>query len=302
MAIPISVVIPCYNQAQFLGEAIQSALDQDVAEKEVIVVNDGSPDHTRAVADAFGDRVVYIEQTNRGASAARNAGIRAAQGRYIALLDGDDVCLPGRLRAQAAVLDERPEVGIVVSDARLYDGEKILGVKSKTWGQPKNREGFRWETAEYCATLSTAMIRRECFQTIGYFDERVRGGAGSGGEDWLFFVQQSLRYEMVYLDFPTVLYRIHPNSSTHDAEGITAGNRLAWARAVDWEYFPAYPTHFRARLLYCRFAAAWRVEPKANALVYFLRALATDPRQIGYGLHVVRQGLSNTLHRRRASP
>jgi glycosyltransferase involved in cell wall biosynthesis len=268
----------------------------------VIVVDDGSPDSTRQVAAAFGDRIVYIGQTNKGLSGARNAGIRAARGEYIALLDSDDVCLPGRLRAQAAILDAHPKVGIVVGEAHLYDGEKILGLKSTISGQPKNKEDFRWETVEHCATPSTAMIRRECFQTIGYFDERVRGGVGSGGEDWLFFVQQSLRYQMVYLDSPVILYRIHPGSGTQNVEGVNAGNRLACAAAVNWECFPAYPAHFRARLLFYRGATAWRVEPKSNALTYFLRALATDPRQMGYGLQVVRQGLSNTLRRRRTSP
>ncbi len=302
MPVRVSVVIPCYNQAQFLGEAIQSALDQDVAEKEVIVVNDGSPDNTREVARAFGDRIIYVEQANQGLSAARNAGIRTAQGEYIALLDCDDVCLPGRLRAQAAVLDARPEVGIVVGEGQLYDGEKILGLKSSISGRPKNKEDLRWETVEHCATPSTAMIRRECFQTIGYFDERVRGGVGSGGEDWLFFVQQSLRYQMVYLDSPVILYRIHPGSGTQNVEGVNAGNRLACAAAVNWESFPAYPAHFRAHLLFYRGATAWRVEPKWNAFAYFLRALATDPSQMGYGLRVVQQGLSNALRRRRASP
>ncbi len=297
----ISVVIPCYKQVQFLGEAIQSALNQDVDDKEVIVVNDGSPDNTRQVAAAFGDRIVYIEQPNRGASAARNAGVRAAQAEYIAFLDGDDVCLPGRLRIQSQVLDRHPDVGIVASEAYLYDGTHRLGLKAELSGRPKHPDGFRWETVEYCPTTSTAMVRRECFQTVGYFDERVRGGIGSGGEDWLFFVRQSLRYEMIYLDQPMILYRVHGDSSTHDINGLNAGNRLACARAVAWERFTEYPAHFRARLLYYRGATAWRVEPKYRAFSYFLRALATDPRQVGFGLRVMRQGLTNTLQRRRKS-
>jgi len=106
MATFVSVIIPCYNQARFLAEAIQSALDQDYPNKEVIVVNDGSPDNTREVAAAFGDRIIYIEQPNNGAAGARNAGIRASKGEYIAFLDADDVCLPGRLALQAAILDQ----------------------------------------------------------------------------------------------------------------------------------------------------------------------------------------------------
>ena len=300
MTVLVSIIIPCYNQARFLAEAIQSALDQDYPNKEVIVVNDGSPDNTREVAAAFGDRIIYVEQENRGLSGARNTGIRIAHGDYIALLDSDDVCLPGRLTAQVNILDQRPEVGMVASDAYLYDGRHILGLKSSISGRPRRPEGFRWETVEYCATPSTALIRRECFNTIGYFDERIRGGAGSGGEDWLFFVRLSLQYEMVYLNIPTILYRLHPNSGTRNPDGVNTGNRQACKAAIAWEHFPKYPPHFRAKLLYFRFATAWRVEPKTTALGYFLRALATDPTQLPYGLRVIRQGLANTLHRWRS--
>jgi glycosyltransferase involved in cell wall biosynthesis len=219
----ISVVIPCYQQAQFLAEAVQCALDPNYPTKEVVVVNDGSPDDTREVAARFGERIVYVEQANKGLSGARNAGIRAAHGEYVALLDSDDICLPGRLATQAAILQERPDVGMVAIDALLYDGQQVIGPKSAVSGQPKHPTDFRWETVEYCATPSTALIRRECFAAIGYFNERVRGRVGSGGEDWLLFVQLSLRYALVYQTFPTILYRLHPHSGTRNLEGSTLG-------------------------------------------------------------------------------
>jgi glycosyltransferase involved in cell wall biosynthesis len=293
----ISVVIPCYQQAQFLAEAVQSALDPNYPTKEVVVVNDGSPDDTREVAARFGERIVYVEQANKGLSGARNAGIRAAHGEYVALLDSDDICLPGRLATQAAILQERPDVGMVASDALLYDGQQVIGPKSAVSGQPKHPTDFRWETVEYCATPSTALIRRECFAAIGYFNERVRGGVGSGGEDWLLFVQLSLRYALVYQTFPTILYRLHPHSGTRNLEGVNAGNRQACQFAVNWPYFPDYPAAFRAKLLFYRFATAWRVEPRAAALRYLLRAIAADPAQLPYGTRVIRRGIANALRR-----
>ena len=81
----ISVIIPCYNQAEYLADAVQSALGQDYPNKEVIVINDGLPDNTE-IALRFGDRIVYIEQENRGLSGARNTGIRVAKGRGAILL------------------------------------------------------------------------------------------------------------------------------------------------------------------------------------------------------------------------
>jgi glycosyltransferase involved in cell wall biosynthesis len=111
----VSVIIPCYNQGHFLAEAIQSVLDQDYPSKEIIVVNDGSTDETRLVAARFDKFITYIEQPNLGAASARNAGIRRAKGEYIAFLDADDVCLPGRLSLEADILEQQPEVGLVAT-------------------------------------------------------------------------------------------------------------------------------------------------------------------------------------------
>lgn len=295
MSAKVSVVIPCYNQGKFLFEAIQSALDQDYPDKEIIVINDGSTDNTREVATSFEDAIVYIEQANKGAASARNAGIRASKGEYIAFLDGDDICLPKRLIREAEILDQHPQVGLVASDAYLVNASgEILGLKSDVSAAPRHPQDFRWETVEYCATTSTVMARRECFDKAGYFDERFRKG---GGEDWLEWVRIACDFSMIYLTEPLVGYRIHAFNVTQDLDFINYQNRLASHLAVTWDRFGAYPAHFRAKLLFYRFATAWRCEPKTVAFGYLLRALATDPTQLPYGLRVIRQGLSNTLRR-----
>ncbi len=291
----ISVIIPCYNQGQFLQEAIQSVLEQDYPDKEIIVVNDGSADNTPEVANRYRDMIVYIEQSNKGAAAARNAGIRVAKGEYIAFLDADDVCLPGRLNLEAKVLNQRPEVGLVASDAYLINATgEFVGLKSSISGSPRHPQDFRWETVEYCATTSTVMCRKRCFDVAGYFDERFKRG---GGEDWLAWVRIARSFSMVYLSEPTIGYRMHPLNVTKNVEFINQQNRLAAHLAVTWEHFADYPTHFKAKLLFYRFATAWRVEPKLVALRYFMDALMTDPTQLPYGLKVIQQGLKNTLRR-----
>lgn len=289
----VSVVIPCYNQAHYLAEAVQSVLAQDypAAALEVVVVNDGSPDHTREVAAQFGGRIVYLEQENRGLSAARNTGIRAARGAYIALLDSDDVCLPGRVQTQAAYLTDHPNVGLVASDALLYDGERLLGLKSRVSGKPAKPADFRAETVSYYATPSTAMIRRTCFAEVGYFDERLR----RAGEDWLFTVRLSLCYALAYQPFPTILYRVHPQSATRNLELVKAETRIAADAAMTWARFGEYPAAYRARLLYYRFATAWNAEPRREALRYFLLATHTAPLQLGYGLRVIGRALRRRL-------
>jgi len=177
--------------------------------------------------------------------------------------------LPGRLSLEVDVLDRRPEVGLVATDAYLIDSSgKVLGLKSIISGAPKRPEDFRWETVEYCATTSTVMVRRKCFDLCGCFEERLKGG-----EDWLAWVKVAHKFSMVYLNEPTVGYRVHASNITRDSEFINQQNRLACQLAVTWEHFLTYPAHFRAKLLFYRFATAWRVEPKTVALNYFLRAL-----------------------------
>ncbi len=292
----ISVIIPCYKQAEFLAEAIQSVLEQDYPAKEIIVINDGSPDHTDEVAALFANRIRYIKQPNGGPASARNAGLKVANGEYIAFLDADDVSLPGRLSLQASILDSRPEVGLVATDAYIIDRSgQVLGVKSTTSGVPSHPEDFRWETVSYCPTTSTVMVRRACLEEIGGFDESTE----PAGEDWLAWVRLSLVCRMVYVHKPTIYYRVHEKNLTRFMESINAGNRIACRRAVEWERFCLYPSHFRARLLFYRFATAWRVEPKAVAFRYFLCAVATDPTQLPYGLKVIRQGIINAIRRYR---
>ena len=119
----VSVVIPTYNRARWLTEAVASALAQTVPPLEVLIVDDGSTDDTEAVAATFAPPVRYIRQRNAGVAAARNRGIREARGDLVALLDSDDVWEPSKLAVQLAVLDAHPEVGWCLSDCEVIDAD-----------------------------------------------------------------------------------------------------------------------------------------------------------------------------------
>ena len=116
----ISVIIPCYRQGHFLGDAIRSALDQTYAEKEIIVVNDGSDDNTEEVAKSFGDNIRYIRKSNGGLSSARNAGINIANGDYLHFLDADDLLLPHALSLMMEAMEEK-ENRIVIVGYKLFE-------------------------------------------------------------------------------------------------------------------------------------------------------------------------------------
>ena len=116
-----SVIIPNYNHAQYLGDAIQSVLDQTYRNFEIIVVDDGSTDNSREVVAGFGDQVNYIWQENRGLSAARNTGIRRAKGTYIGLLDADDMYEPDFLSTLVSELETDPHAAGIYCGYRFVD-------------------------------------------------------------------------------------------------------------------------------------------------------------------------------------
>ncbi len=172
----ISVVIPVYNQAAFAVEAVDSALCQSHPNVEVIVVDDGSTDDSaERIAATFGDRVRLIRQANQGPSSAVNAGLRVVRGRYIALLGGDDVCLPDRLAQQREFLEAHQQ-DIVFSPPVLIDEQ----------GAPLDDEAFLVffrqppEGAELFKTLfidgnflcaPSAFLRADVVQRLGFFKE-----------------------------------------------------------------------------------------------------------------------------------
>jgi glycosyltransferase involved in cell wall biosynthesis len=167
----VSVIIPTYNREKFISRAIQSALDQTYKNIEIIVIDDGSTDHTRYVISGFKEKVKYFYQEHKGISAARNYGILQAQGTYIAFLDSDDEWLPEKLEAQVNILEQNPNIGIV------HNKLVILNEKREKIGmKPKRDSGNTLrELLEEGGDLPTSSVitRRECFTKVGVFDESL---------------------------------------------------------------------------------------------------------------------------------
>ncbi len=122
----VSVVITCYNQAHYIGEAIESVLNQTLAPAEIIVIDDGSPDDTSSVVEGFGARVRYIKQANAGVVVARTRGINESKGEFLVLLDGDDRLLPTGLERAVEVLVNNPGCAFVSGQCRLIEADGSL--------------------------------------------------------------------------------------------------------------------------------------------------------------------------------
>lgn len=288
----VSVIIPTYNHAQYLGEAIESVLSQEYPDAEVIVVNDGSSDNTREVIANYQGKITCVEQPNSGCASARNSGLRMTTGEYIAFLDSDDLLNQGSLAVRADYLDKHPDVGLVCGDVVEVLSGKEQRLRSTHLRPPKHPENFRWETIEFCATTSSVMVRKACLLKAGEFEATLRQG-----QDWHMWVRIALNTNMTYLPQPMALYRVHDSNVTLNIERVDYYNRIASRLIIEAPYFREYPARFRAKALYYRFATAWRSEPKDKAFSFLLRAIMENPWEIPFGLHIIKLGLIKTTGR-----
>ena len=196
----VSVIIPTYNRAFFLSEAIDSVLNQSFRDFELIIVDDGSTDSTPHILRRWEGRIRWMRQENSGVSRARNTGIRAARGRYLSFLDSDDLWAREKLEVQVGFLDANPHYGVCYTDevwirrGRRVNPKKIHG-KYSGW------------IFDRCLPLciispSSVLMRREVLDVVGCFDERL-----PVCEDYDLWLRVASRYPIFFLDKKLIIKR-----------------------------------------------------------------------------------------------
>jgi glycosyltransferase involved in cell wall biosynthesis len=242
MAPAVSVILPVYNRSASLGAAMRSVLTQSFGDLELIVVDDASSEDLRPIVEGFGDpRVRYIRrEANGGASAARNTGLAAATGDFIAFQDSDDLWLPDKLKLQVALLESMPEVGVVVHSKVLYgrapDGS--YGAGRVTIEPPPGRimkpdedQVLKYLT-ENRISLQNTLFRRDCYPGRKWFDDLTRANA-----DWAFSSSLAQHARIAEYPDPVVLAFSSADSVSKVARAKAIGlirivkrNRAAYAR------------------------------------------------------------------------
>lgn len=170
----VSVVIPTYNYAQYIKEAIDSVLAQTYKDYEIIVVDDGSTDDTKGTVSQYGPEIEYIRQENQGPSAAKNTGIRNSKGEYIGILDSDDLWLPSKLEKQIKVFEANSGLGLVYSDGFVF-GEEPAWDDFSFGGNMNFYRGRIFDKlllGNFIPCCST-LIKRGCFDKVGLFDIKL---------------------------------------------------------------------------------------------------------------------------------
>lgn len=186
----VSIIIPAYNTAAYISDALNSVFAQTRTDYEVIVVNDGSPDteQLERVLDPYRDRITYIKQENRGLSAARNVAIRAARAPLIALLDSDDIWEPNYLAIQVAALQRDPTIDVIYPNALVFGDVPEAGRTYMDLCPSEGEVTFEALITGRCTVMICVLMRREAIIRAGMFDDAFRGTQDF--DLWLRIVKQ----------------------------------------------------------------------------------------------------------------
>ena len=275
-----SVVIPAFNAAQYISRAIESALAQTMTPNDIVIVDDGSTDHTADIVRSYGSAVRLISQSNQGVSAARNTGVAQTESNYIAFLDADDFWHAEKSEQQLDALDSAPETAFSYTALRELNPDG--SVQGTSFVQPEKLKGLL-RICNPGIPPSCAMVRRTSFQATGGFNTALRGC-----EDWDLWIRLLRRGGHCALPQPLTNYQLHPGSLSSDAalmftnflellhgsllDGLEGWQKNLWSRrALSYQYYKAALT---AR------ASGQRPEE----LRYFLRSIGVWPSPLWHAL------------------
>lgn len=253
----VSVVIPAYNYAHYLREAIDSVLCQTHPHVELIVVNDGSTDNTREVLDSYGKRLVAVHQENQGLSATRNNGIRVASHGFVAFLDADDVWEPDKLACQMALFASLPKTyGLVACDRGTIDAQGTRHPDAVKFRKAKRSDREIKATDLLIRsqfTPSSVVARRECFDTCGFFDSDLRSS-----EDRDMWIRIAEKWQLFGAERVLCFARKHGDNMSANAPRMKRNTlkvlTASRARLADRGRGPFF---WRRVFAIARFQAAW---------------------------------------------
>ena len=238
----VSVILPTYNRGWCLKEAIDSVLAQEFADYELIVVDDGSTDETRAILESYGRAIIVRRQSNRGVSAARNRGIAGSRGQLVAFLDSDDLWLPKKLTRQVEFFKTNPDALICQTEETWVRN----GVRVNPRKRHQKLSGLIFESSlDLClVSPSAVMIRKSLFDAVGVFDERL-----PACEDYDLWLRVSCRYPVYLIDEPLIIKRGGHEDQLSKAAGLDKYRIQSLTKLIDSRQLSASQTRAAARTL-----------------------------------------------------
>lgn len=277
----VSVIIPTYDRANLIDKAIKSVLNQTYKDLEIIVVDDGSTDNTEETVKNFTDfKIHYIcHKHNRWASAARNTGIKASRGEYIAFLDSDDEWLPEKLDKQMKTfIGESSEVGVAYT-GDYYVDEKDKGIKKVHIPRKERYIYGELLAGDYVGTPSALLAKKECFTKVGLFDEDL-----PACEDYDMWFRIAKYYKFRYVKDLLVVCLIHNNQMTANSEIMIEG-----IKRIQTKYskeFRKRPYSYSTRYFYLgnKFC---HLRKRREGQKYFVKAILIYPFCLKYYIYLL---------------
>ncbi|GAA5036498.1 hypothetical protein GCM10011506_30350 [Marivirga lumbricoides] len=260
----ISIILPFFNSEEYLKESIQSVLNQNFHDWELILVNDGSTDNSKDIARSYRDsRIYYFEQENKGVSEARNLGLRNMKGDYFCFLDSDDVLPPKSLKSRLSIFELNPNIHFV--DGRVIKMDKTLNITTQEW-QP---------THEGNPLKDLVSLNGNCFLGLTWMIKRISGKNYqfdtnlTHSEDLLFYMKLARNGgEYSFTDDPILYYRDTPHSAMKNLKGLEHGYRFTGNSIKEWnEVDKKLLKTYQFRYKKAMFLAYLRVFQPINAIL-----------------------------------
>jgi glycosyltransferase involved in cell wall biosynthesis len=231
----VSVIIPAYNVERFIAEAVDSALAQSYTYTEVIVVDDGSTDHTRKVLEVYGDRIKIVSQPNSGAGAARNRGMLEANGEYFAFLDGDDIWFPDKIEKELNILTKNEDVCLVSGIAECVDesGSRInvdLNYRRDVYNRSLHLYNELLQRGNPIWT-SSVVVRKSALKDTGLFDESKKRS-----QDYDMWIRLSEKNKFYVMGEKLGRYRWINSSLTHSSISHEYEAQMEILQKHSWRY------------------------------------------------------------------
>lgn len=261
----ISVIVPCYNQAQYLSEALQSVLEQSYTNWECIIVNDGSPDNTHQVAKEWlvkDSRFKYIQKNNGGLSSARNAGIESAMGEFIQFLDCDDIIEIEKFSVQIKIFEKLQNVDVLISGYRYFlNKSKDLRIQGDNKFYPEvlidksdsSNEVLDLMLRKNPFVASAPLYRKNALNKIGKFDESL-----PSLEDWDFNLRAALNeikyHHIGYIPNTKTLIRLHGESMMKNKKVMFRASELINEKQILYQnQFPNWNLKLKPKIRFKKF-------------------------------------------------
>lgn len=225
----VSVIIPTYNGGRYIRSTVESALSQTLTDIEILVIDDGSEEDLSALLAPYADRIQYVYKDRSGPAATRNMGIRLSKGKYVALLDHDDLWHPDKLKVQVDILESRQNSMLAYCYPELIDADGHIIANERPSSLPDGDVVLDFLKRNWITTFSATLVRRSVFDDIGFLDESPMASTCDDYDMWLRIADVS---NVAYTPGEWTYYRIHPGNLLKNYEQNLAAHMYVLEKFV----------------------------------------------------------------------